>query len=411
MRMTIDQPWLQAAPVQKVLALLNTGGGQARVSGGAVRNALLDQPVGDVDIATALLPDEVIQRAEENGVRAVPTGYEHGTVTLVVDGQAFEVTTLRADVETDGRHAVVRFGTDWTEDARRRDLTMNALYCEADGTVFDPLDGRADVEARRVRFIGDARSRIREDRLRILRFFRFFAWYGAFRPDADGLRACVKEKNGLRNLSAERIWQELIKLLAAPDPSRALLWMRQTGVLSVVLEESEQWGIDGIHPLIQCEQENGWESDAMLRLMAIIPPMPARVSSLSKRLKVPNRVRDRLTAWASCRLPDEDENPDADGRIFLQWAYWQDRQAIIDRLHLAIAKSPDDVVADTARRRMRDRLSAIQNWERPVFPVRGADLIAAGMEPGPKISERMQILERAWVKSHFTLQRDALLVT
>ncbi|MEL6744920.1 MAG: CCA tRNA nucleotidyltransferase, partial [Pseudomonadota bacterium] len=249
----IDQPWLAQRSVQKVLALLSSDGGEARVNGGAVRNALLNEPVGDIDIATTLEPSEVVKRAKAAKIKSVPTGIDHGTVTLVIDADAFEVTTLRSDVETDGRHAVVRFGTDWTQDAQRRDLTMNALYCAADGTVFDPLSGYDDVMNRRVRFIGDALDRIREDRLRILRFFRFFAWYGAFRPDADGLRACVREKNGLRNLSAERIWQELSKLLAAPDPSRALLWMRQTGVLSVVLEESENWGIDTIHGLVRVE--------------------------------------------------------------------------------------------------------------------------------------------------------------
>ncbi|MEO1398202.1 MAG: CCA tRNA nucleotidyltransferase, partial [Pseudomonadota bacterium] len=295
----IDQPWLQEPSLQKILHLLSSDGGEARVNGGAVRNALMGEPIADIDIATTLEPQQIIDRARAANVKSVPTGIDHGTVTLVTGNHAYEVTTLRSDVETDGRHAVVRFGTDWKEDAGRRDLTMNALYCDALGTVFDPLGGYEDVLHRRVRFIGEAIERIREDRLRILRFFRFFAWYGSFRPDANGLRACVREKNGLRNLSAERVWQELSKLLAAPDPSRALLWMRQTGVLSVVLEESENWGIDTIHGLVAVEKERNWQPDAVLRLMAIVPPNKERLDAMSTRLKLPNKVRDRLLDWAS----------------------------------------------------------------------------------------------------------------
>src|SRR5690606_10002862 len=219
------------------------GGEEARIAGGAVRNALFGEPVADVDIATTTPPQETVRRAEAAGFKAVPTGFEHGTVTVVAEGRPFEVTTLRADVETDGRRARVVFGRDWQADAERRDFTINALYAEADGTVVDLVGGLADIAARRLRFIGDAEARIREDYLRILRFFRFFAWYGEGRPDAEGLKACARLKGGLSGLSAERVWAETKKLLSAPDPSRALLWMRQTGVLAASLAESEKWGI------------------------------------------------------------------------------------------------------------------------------------------------------------------------
>ncbi|MEM1038878.1 MAG: CCA tRNA nucleotidyltransferase [Pseudomonadota bacterium] len=395
----IDQPWLFQPSVQKVLALLSSAGGEARVNGGAVRNALLDEPVRDIDIATTLEPHEVVKRASAAKIKSVPTGIDHGTVTLVIDNDAYEVTTLRRDVETDGRHAVVRFGTDWTEDAQRRDLTMNALYCDADGTVFDPLSGYDDLINRRVRFIGDALDRIREDRLRILRFFRFFAWYGAFRPDADGLRACVREKNGLRNLSAERIWQEMSKLLAAPDPSRALLWMRQTGVLSTVLEESENWGIDTIHSLVRVEREKNWQPDALLRLMAIIPPNTERVNAMSTRLKLPNKVRDRLLAWAASPMPDKKlKKPD-----FHKWLYWQDTSAVEARLRLLIAS--DGNGANKAQK----RLKWLMKWEKPTFPVRGSDLLQLGFEPGPKISQTLTDLEARWVNLDFKATTQDLL--
>ncbi|TIN11824.1 MAG: hypothetical protein E5Y59_15405, partial [Mesorhizobium sp.] len=225
------------------------------------------------------------RRAEAAGFKAVPTGIEHGTITIVAGGKPFEVTTLRADIETDGRRAKVSFGRDWKADAERRDFTINALYAEADGTIVDLVGGIADIEARRLRFIGDPEARIREDYLRILRFFRFFAWYGDGRPDAEGLKACARLKEGLGQLSVERVWSELKKLLSAPDPSRALLWMRQAGVLTSVLPESEKWGIDAIHALTRAEKDLGWTPDPLLRLEAIVPPDAARMKTLAERLR------------------------------------------------------------------------------------------------------------------------------
>ncbi len=236
------EAWLQDAAVQRVFALLNADGGEGRVVGGAVRNALMGAPISDVDFATTNLPQVVMERAAAAGIKAVPTGIDHGTVTLVIDGRGFEVTTLRQDVETDGRRAKVSFGTDWQADAERRDFTINALYATADGDVVDLVNGLPDIETKTLRFIGDAHQRIAEDYLRVLRFFRFFAYCGSGRPDADGLRASARAKDKLDSLSAERVWSELRKLLAAPDPSRALLWMRTSGVLTAVLPETEKMG-------------------------------------------------------------------------------------------------------------------------------------------------------------------------
>ena len=230
--------WLSKASLQTVFDGLQAAGGEVRVNGGAVRNALMREAVRDVDLSTTLLPLETISALEKAGIRAVPTGLEHGTITGVIDGDAYEITTLREDIETSGRHAVVKFGLDWKKDALRRDFTMNAIYCDRNGVIYDPINGMDDLKSRTVRFIGAASERIEEDYLRILRFFRFFAWYGSGRPDAEGLTACARLKDGLSDISVERIWIELKKMLSAADPSRALLWMRTTGVLTLILPET-----------------------------------------------------------------------------------------------------------------------------------------------------------------------------
>ena len=231
----VDAAWLREAPLRDILAALDGDGEEARIVGGAVRNALLGEPHGDIDIATTAPPTEVIRRVEAAGFKAVPTGVEHGTVTVVAAGQSFEVTTLREDVETFGRHAKVVFGRDWKRDAERRDFTMNALSLSRDGTVHDYVGGLADIEARRVRFIGDAARRITEDYLRILRFFRFHAAYGEGSPDAQGLAACIEGRAGLEQLSRERVRMEMVKLLVAKHAVPTLALMTETGLLEQVL--------------------------------------------------------------------------------------------------------------------------------------------------------------------------------
>ena len=334
---TIDarSGWLGAAELQALLAALSADGEEARVAGGAVRNALLGEAVADVDIATTCLPDDTITRAIAAGFKTVPTGYDHGTVTVIAGGQAYEVTTLRADIETDGRHARVVFGRDWRRDAERRDFTINALYCLADGTIVDLVGGIADLESRTLRFIGDAEERIREDFLRILRFFRFFAWYGSGRPDAQGLKACARLKDGLAKLSAERVWSELKKLLEAPDPGRALLWMRQTGVLTAVLPESEKWGIDAVPALIAAERDLGWSPDPLLRLEAMVPPEPARMKAMADRLKLSNAESARLIGWAMAQAVRLETSDDALRRAL----YYGESQSVEDRLKLAWASA------------------------------------------------------------------------
>jgi len=401
--------WLDDRHLQKLLAVLKEGGEEARVAGGAVRNALIGQPVADIDIAATTLPEETIRRAEAAGFKTVPTGVEHGTITVVAGGKPYEVTTLRADVETDGRRAKVVFGRDWKLDAERRDFTINALYAEADGTVVDLVGGIADVEARRLRFIGDAEARIREDYLRILRFFRFFAWYGEGRPDAEGLKACARLKEGLAQLSAERVWSELKKLLSAADPSRALLWMRQAGVLSAVLPESEKWGIDAIHGVVRTGKDFGWAAEPMLRLEAIVPPDAVRMKTLGERLRLSNEEADRLRHWALTVAPDAK----ATETELAKKLYYGDRDGYLDRIRLALAAARTRAVEDNRAMMEAGGFSRLLNftlkWQNPTFPIKGSDLTDLGASPGPKLGATLKNLEKEWVESSFTLERGALM--
>ncbi|UCI29652.1 CCA tRNA nucleotidyltransferase [Mesorhizobium sp. B4-1-4] len=401
--------WLGDKHLQRLLGALTEGGEEARVAGGAVRNALMGKAVADIDIATTCLPQETVRRAEAEGFKTVPTGIEHGTITVVAGGKPYEITTLRADVETDGRHARVSFGRDWKLDAERRDFTINALYAEADGTVVDLVGGVADIEARRLRFIGDPEARIREDYLRILRFFRFFAWYGEGRPDAEGLKACARLKDGLAQLSAERIWSELKKLLSAPDPSRALLWMRQASVLTAALPESEKWGIDAIHGLTKAEKDLGWATDPMLRLEAIVPPDAARMKTLAERLRLSTGGADRLRHWAVATAV---ASRTTEGELAKR-LYRGDRQGFVDRLRLALAsvrmRAAEDNDALLEAGGFSRLLAFALKWEKPVFPLKGADLTALGATPGPKLGEILKNLEAEWIEAGFALDRGALL--
>jgi poly(A) polymerase len=402
------ETWFQDPALTRLLALLNSEGGEGRVVGGAVRNTLMGLPVGDIDIATTLVPEQVIERAKAAGIKAVPTGIAHGTVTLVLEGRGYEVTTLRRDLETDGRHAQVAFGTDWMADAERRDLTINALYADADGEVIDLVGGLGDLETRTVRFIGDASTRIAEDYLRVLRFFRFFAYYGSGRPDADGLRASARAKDKLKTLSAERIWAEMKKLLGAPDPSRALLWMRQTGVLTEILPETEKWGIDAIHGLVLTEQALQWEPDPLLRLAGVVPPDAARLEAMSKRLRLSNADAARLQKFATAPvLPDEVTDVGFDRLLYRHGV-----EGISMRLRLALAAARMAAEGDPIAMRKAARLSVLLErcirYVKPAFPLSGADVLAAGVPAGKRVGEVLSTLETLWVERNFSLDRAAL---
>lgn len=403
------QAWFEDPALRRVLTLLNAQGGEGRVVGGAVRNSLMKLPVADVDIATTLVPEVVMARAGVAGIKAVPTGVAHGTVTLVIDGKPFEVTTLRTDVETDGRHAEVAFGTDWQADAERRDLTINALYATASGEIVDLVGGLPDIEKRFVRFIGDASTRIAEDYLRILRFFRFFAYYGAGRPDADGLRASAAARAKLKTLSAERVWSETRKLLSARDPSRALLWMRQVAVLTEILPETEKWGIDAIPALVATEQALGWAPDPLLRLMAIVPPDAERLAKLAERLKLSKAESTRLQAWAQAPTVKDDIS----GAAFDRLLYRNGPEGVATRLKLALGLARGKAASDFDEMARAARLSNLveraEKWQKPGFPVNGSDALEAGVAPGKRVGETLAALEQQWIEGNFSLDRATLL--
>jgi tRNA nucleotidyltransferase/poly(A) polymerase len=402
MKLLADWSLLREKPVRAVLTALDGDKGSTRLVGGAVRDAVLGRPVADADLATIFRPAEVTSRAEAAGLKTIPTGVEHGTVTVVSHGRPFEVTTLRRDVETDGRHAVVSFTSDWREDAARRDFTINALYCDATGEVYDPCGGIADLKAGRVRFIGIAKDRIREDYLRILRFFRFFARYGSGRPDAEALKACASLKSGIATLSAERVWAELKRLLAAPDPTRALLWMRTTEVLQKVLPES--WGIDAVHRVVAAEKLEVWAPDPLLRMQSMLPPHRARIEALAERLRFARAETARLLAWADA--------PEIDPATFesdlAKTLYRHGREGVLDRLRHGLAREIEQGHSEAAAQ-LRRLAEVAESWQPPVFPVSGRDLVAQGLEPGPEVGKRMRDLEERWIESGFSLSREALL--
>ena len=400
----VNRSWLDAAALKTLLSVLNADGEETRIVGGAVRDALLGEEIGDIDCATTAIPDKVTKLATDAGFKVVPTGIDHGTLTVIVDGTPFEVTTLRADIETDGRHAVVQFGRDWLEDAKRRDFTMNALSIDADGAVHDPINGYPDLVHRVVRFIGDAETRIHEDYLRALRFFRFFAWYGEGRPERDGLRAVVRTKAGLESLSAERVWMELKKILQAPDPERATLWMRTTEILNGILPEN--WGLDQFHWMLTAEREEKWHIDPLRRLQAMIRPSEDVVNALADRLKLSNAEREQLIDWA-----EESEIAktyvELDNKDFAKVLYRGKPSGILDALAHEYAKrlnKEEDGQGETLA-----LMAFGKKWKRPAFPVSGADLMKAGIEEGPELGVKLRELEDQWIESDFSLSKKELL--
>ncbi len=397
-----DAPWLKAPDLTAVFAALDGPDGTTRVVGGAVRNALMGLPVHDIDLATRLTPEMVIERAQAAGLKVALTGVAHGTVTVIARGMPFEVTTLRADVETFGRHARVAFTDDWEADAARRDFTMNALYCDDTGVLYDPVGGLADINGRIVRFIGDADARIAEDYLRILRFFRFFAFYGEGRPDSDGIRACVRGKAGIARLSAERVWMELKRLLGAPDPGRALLWMRTADILRQVLPETAD--TDTIAGLVALEAGQGLQPDPLRRLMALVALRPQTADALAARLRLSRKEHRRLASAAGTPAPVAATSEEALKAL----VYRHGTDAVCDRLALTAARADAEGDQATAAALTRRYVEAA-NWAVPVFPLGARDLIERGYAPGPELGALLKKLETRWVDSGFALDKAALL--
>jgi poly(A) polymerase len=383
------ESWMRAPETQSVM---NALGGDARFVGGAVRNALLRQSVSDVDIATPLTPDEVTKRLQAAKLGAVPTGIEHGTVTAIANGKSFEVTTLRRDVATDGRRATVAFTTDWKEDAARRDFTMNALYASADGEIFDYFGGIADLEAGRVRFVGDATTRIREDYLRILRLFRFHAWYGRGEIDKDALHAAAAEKAGIAQLSGERISKEMLRLLEAENPVPVLRLMASSGILGEILPGNLL--IPRLERLAQIDANNFFTPDPILRLASLLPDATS-ANAVADRFKLSNADRtrledvlggkDRIVSYLSIK----------EVRKLL---YRLGPKAFKDRATLRWAEDPKDSNAV----QWRALLAVADAWDRPEFPLTGREVMNAGVPEGPLVGRILAEVEDWWIDSDFT---------
>ena len=297
-------PWRERPGLRPLLGALDAAEGQTRFVGGCVRDTLLDLPVSDVDLATRLAPDEVMARLKRARIRAVPTGIAHGTVTAVLSDGPVEVTTLRRDVSTDGRRATIAYTEDWREDASRRDFTINALSADPEtGEVFDYFGGEADLDARRLRFIGDPLTRIAEDHLRILRFFRFHARFGRGEPDTAALEACSARANDLMALSRERIADELLKLLALPDPASTVALMAERGIFAPVLPEVGGEGVARLTSLIQSERTAGEAPEPLRRFSALLPPDPAAAAAVAARLRLSKKAAKRLIDPAPRECP------------------------------------------------------------------------------------------------------------
>lgn len=362
--------------LQRVLSVLVNGGHQALIVGGAVRNALIGAPPSDWDISTDALPSETTALAEAAGLKAIPTGADHGTITVVVNGRPFEVTTFRRDVETDGRRAVVAFSKDIRDDAQRRDFTMNALYAAPDGTVIDPVGGMADLAARHLRFVGEPRQRIAEDYLRILRFFRFLAWYGeAAHVDAAALAASSELAAGLQKISRERIGAEMRKLLSAPDPGPAVALMAETGVLAQVLPDAEATHLAA---LIAAE---GSTAPSWARRLALLSQNAADALRLSKSEA---GYQSKLAEAASWSLPE---------------AAWRLSETAATDLALIRQARSEPVPADWR--------AEITRAAQARFPLTAGDLLSR--LNGPALGQALKSAEQAWIDSHFTLNKAALI--
>ena len=369
--------WRKRRGMARVLRALGAAEGLTRYVGGAVRDDLLGLPVSDVDLATRLKPEDVVERLEASRIKAVPTGIDHGTVTAVSDGHPVEITTLRRDVSTDGRRATVAFTDDWKEDAARRDFTINALSADPNsGEIFDYFGGMQDLQGRHVRFIGEPLQRIAEDHLRILRFFRFHARFGEGEPDAAGLEACTQRANDLMALSRERIADELLKLLAVPDPGPTVAVMLDHGILRPVLPEIALERRTDLEALVAAEGAAGIDPDPLRHLVALLPRDPAIAQDVAVRLKLSNRARKRVTCAAHTELESSTQ----------ALAYRVGDACAADRLLLAGNS---------------DAAATIVHWKAPKLPISGGALIARGLPEGPIVAKTLRRIEDEWVEAGF----------
>lgn len=393
------QPWMESSETRAVLDALVSGGVGVRFVGGCVRDAMAGRNISDIDLATGAQPERVVELIEAAGLKAVPTGMAHGTVTAVSAGRPYEITTLRRDVDTDGRHAVVAFTDDWEADAARRDFTMNAMSLEPDGMLHDPFGGVADLRAGHVRFVGDADQRIAEDVLRLLRFFRFYAHYGTPPPDPDALRACREMAHLLPRLSAERVRVELLKLLAAPNPAPVVRLMRTESVLEHFLDQAT--GTDRLERLTAIETELGLP-DPLRRLAALLPVDADTARHLAQGLRLSNIERDRLIAMAKHEFTP---SPALDAAARRNMLYRAGAEAWPDLVLIAWTDGgagPDDAP-------WRDLLAAADGWVRPDFPIAGTDVKRLGVAQGAAVGNLLRDVEAWWIAGDFAAGRDECL--
>ncbi len=391
--------WLAGGPLAQLLTVLDHAGEEARVVGGAVRDALFGQIPQEVDIATTAMPDTVIERARAAGFKAVPTGIDHGTVTVIVDGRPFEVTTLRKDVETYGRKAKVAFGRDWKADAERRDFTMNALSVDRTGKVFDYVGGLADIDACRVRFIGDPAKRIAEDYLRILRFFRFHATYGHGAPDPAGLAACIAGRGGLTQLSRERVRMEMLKLLRAEHATPTLAVMAEAGLLETVLAGVPL--LASFENTCKVEKAAAIEGDPVRRLGALAVSVVEDAERLWQRLRLTNSEHARLISIAEGWAQMSPAQGEAVARELL---YRLGPDYFVDRVLIAWARSP----AGATDPAWHDLATLPTRWSAPKFPLRAKHFTSRGVEKGPRLGAVLAAAEEAWIAAGFPSDRAAL---
>ncbi len=386
--------WLTAPQTQAILGMLEKAGKGARVVGGAVRNQILGDPVSDIDIATTALPEEVMDLATARGFAAHPTGIDHGTVTVVCDHKPFEVTTLRKDVATDGRRATVAFTQDWAQDAQRRDFTINAIYCDRDGQVYDPVGGLADIANGCVRFIGAPVQRVREDYLRILRFFRFYATYGQGAIDEDGLGACVAEREGLTLLSGERIHMELFRLLVTPRAREAVRLLVKNEILEFLIGSDP--AVDHFERLTEIEEWLGRDGDPLLRFAVLAARSEEDAQRFSAKLKLSREEQARLKRIAAIDSV-ADLNWPSDETTAKTGLYHLGGRFYVDRALAAWVRSSDETTNETRRR----YVALAQDWVPPKLPFGGEDVIALGIAPGPDVGRVLELFEAWWVAEGF----------
>ncbi|MEM8917657.1 MAG: CCA tRNA nucleotidyltransferase [Pseudomonadota bacterium] len=382
--------WHQRTSLKNLVSILDGERGITRYVGGAVRDTLLELPVSDVDLATKLMPEAVIDRLKTAHIKVIPTGLAHGTVTAVTDDGPVEITTLRSDVSTDGRRATVAFTDDWKEDAARRDFTINALSANpATLEVHDYFGGEQDLETRHIRFIGSAAERIAEDHLRIMRYFRFLARFGKDEVDGEAFAACTDAAASLRSLSRERIADELMKLLATSDPVFAVTKMFEANLFAHVFAETDADAIPLLARLVRREQEAGYSPDPLRRLVVLLPKDTETSLKIVTLLRFSKKARRAVTSRLSDLAPTPDTIP--------ALAYHHGADAGRD---MALLFAEDSDLATC--------LALLEYWTKPLFPVGGGDLVEMGLEPGPIVAETLRKIEQAWIKKGFPGDREAI---